>query len=155
MGDEQVGMKKIPYSIYIDRDLLCSLEAFAERHDKPKSLVVEAALTSFLRPEDSDRREAAITRRLDRIARLLERLDRNDKFTFEAIALFVRHWLTSYPGLAERSNAEARIKGAERYALFIEALGQRVRISGSTTLDELDLHMRPPSQPGESDPTAR
>jgi hypothetical protein len=40
----------------------------------PKSLVAEAAIGSFLSPDDSDRREAAIAKRLDRIVRVLERL---------------------------------------------------------------------------------
>jgi hypothetical protein len=37
---------------------------------QPKSLVAEAAIISFLSPDDSDRRKAAIAKRLDRIARV-------------------------------------------------------------------------------------
>jgi len=55
-------------------------------------LVAEAAIASFLSPDDSDRREAAIAKRLDRIVRVLERLERNDGITLETIALFIRFW---------------------------------------------------------------
>ena len=71
-------MKKTQLSIYLDPELFGSLDAYAERQGKPKSLVAEAAIASFLSPDDSDRREAAIAKRLDRIVRVLERLERND-----------------------------------------------------------------------------
>ena len=52
-------MKKVQLSIYLDPEIFASLEAYATRQGKPKSLVAEAALGSFLSPDDSDRREAA------------------------------------------------------------------------------------------------
>src|ERR1700709_2333179 len=99
-------MKKAQLSIYLDPHIFSSLEAFAKRQGKPKSLVAEAAIASFLSPDDSDRREAAIAKRLDRIWRVLERLERNDTVTLETIALFVRFWLT--PALPEHSSPAAR-----------------------------------------------
>ncbi|MGY4315321.1 putative transcriptional regulator [Bradyrhizobium sp. JR3.5] len=65
-------MKKIQLSIYLDPETFKTLEAFAKRRGQPKSLVAEAAIAAFLSPDDSDRREAAIAKRLDRIARVLE-----------------------------------------------------------------------------------
>lgn len=131
-------MKKAQLSIYLDPETFGSLEAFAKRQGKPKSLVAEAAIASFLSPDDGDRREAAIAKRLDRIVRVLERLERNDTVTLETIALFIRFWLTSTPALPEHSNPAARAKGAERYDRFIEALGRRLS-SGSTMLNEVTI----------------
>jgi predicted transcriptional regulator len=131
-------MKKAQLSIYLDPEVFRSLEAFAARQNKPKSLVVEAAVASFLSPDESDRREAAIAKRLDRIVRVLERLERNDGVALETIALFVRFWLTSTPALPEQSNPAARAKGAERYDRFVEALGRRLS-SGSTVLKEVSM----------------
>jgi predicted transcriptional regulator len=131
-------MKKAQLSIYLDPEIFRSLDAFAKRHGKPKSLVAEAAIASFLSPDDSDRREAAIAKRLDRIVRVLERLERNDTVTLETIALFVRFWLTSTPALPEHSSPTARAKGAERYDRFVEALGRRLS-SGSTILKEVSI----------------
>jgi predicted transcriptional regulator len=130
--------KKAQLSIYLDPEVFYSLEAFSKRHGKPKSLVAEAAIASFLSPDDSDRREAAIAKRLDRIVRVLERLERNDTITLETIALFIRFWLTSTPALPEQSNAAARAKGAERYDRFVEALGRRLS-SGASILKEVSL----------------
>ena len=133
-------MKKVQLSIYLDPEIFASLEAYATRQSKPKSLVAEAAIGSFLSPDDSDRREAAIAKRLDRIVRVLERLERNDGITLETVALFIRFWLTSTPALPEQSGPTARAKGAERYDRFVEALGRRLS-SGSSVLKEVSIEL--------------
>lgn len=130
--------KKVQLSIYLDPEVFNSLENFTKRSGKSKSLVAEAAISSFLTPDDGDRREAAIAKRLDRIVRLLERLERNDTIGLETIALFIRFWLTSTPALPEHSSPAARAKGAERYDRFVEALGRRLS-SGATILKEVSL----------------
>ncbi|UFW71447.1 CopG family transcriptional regulator [Bradyrhizobium sp. WU425] len=139
-------MKKIQLSIYLDPETFKTIEAFAQRRGQPKSLVAEAAIAAFLSPDDSDRREAAIAKRLDRIARLLERLERNDGVTLETVALFIRFWLTSTPALPEHSTPAARAKGAERYDRFVEALGRRLA-SGSTILKEVSIDMQASEKP--------
>ena len=141
-------MKKAQLSIYLDQEVFASLEAYAKRQGKPKSLVAEAAIGSFLSPDDSDRREAAIAKRLDRIVRVLERLERNDGVTLETIALFVRFWLTSTPALPEQSSPAARAKGAERYDRFVEALGRRLA-SGSTVLKEVSIELPEVDNPAQ------
>ena len=133
-------MKKVQLSIYLDPEIFACLEAYATRQSKPKSLVAEAAIGSFLSPDDSDRREATITKRLDRIVRVLERLERNDGITLETVALFIRFWLTSTPALPEQSSPAARAKGAERYDRFVDALGRRLS-SGSTVLKEVSIEL--------------
>ena len=134
-------MKKVQLSIYLDPDTFKTLDAFAKRRAQPKSLVAEAAIASFLSPDDSDRREAAIAKRLDRIARVLERLERNDTVTLETVALVIRFGLTSTPALPEHSTPAARAKGAGRYDRFVEALGRRLS-SGSTVLDEVSTDLQ-------------
>ena len=143
---ERVSMKKIQLSIYLDPDIFRTLDAFAKRRGQPRSLVAEAAIASFLSPDNSDRREAAFAKRLDRIARVLERLERNDSVTLETIALFIRFWLTSTPALPEQSSASARAKGTERYDRFVEALGRRLS-SGSTVLKEVSIDFQAPGTP--------
>ena len=142
-------MKKTQLSIYLDQEIFANLEAYARHQDKLKSLVAEAAIASFLSPDDSDRREAAIAKRLDRIVRVLERLERNNGITLETIGLFVRFWLTSTPALPEQSSPAARAKGAERYDRFVEALGRRLS-SGSTILKEVSIESLGVGHPGQA-----
>lgn len=130
--------KKEQLTVYLEPAALRALEGFARKRGAPKSLVAEAAVASFLSGDDADRREAAIVKRLDRIVRVLDRLERNDLIGLEALGLFIRSWLTSTPTLPEHASAAARAKGHERYDRFIEALGRRLA-SGSSLAAEIAL----------------
>jgi predicted transcriptional regulator len=117
-------------------DLAGKLADYASRKRVPQALVVEAALASYLSPDGADRLEAALARRLDRMTRQIERLERHVTISNEALALFVRFWLTSTPPLPDTAQAAAQAKGRERYEGFIEALGRRLA-RGRTLADEL------------------
>src|SRR5580704_17131666 len=117
-------------------DLAGKLADFANRKRVPQALVVEVALASHLSPDGADRLEAALARRLDRMTRQIERLERHVTISNEALALFVRFWLTSTPPLPDTAQAAAQAKGRERYEGFIEALGRRLA-RGRTLADEI------------------
>lgn len=119
-------MKKDRLNVYFDPSLTAELEALAARRKVSKSQVVEAALASYLSPDAADQREAAITRRLDRLTRAVERLERNQTITTEALALFIRFWLTTTPPLPDTKRDAAQAKGRERYEGFVETLGRRL-----------------------------
>jgi predicted transcriptional regulator len=117
-------------------DLAGKLADYANRKRVPQALVVEAALASHLSPDGADRLEAALARRLDRMTRQLERLERHVTISNEALALFIRFWLTSTPPLPDTAQPAAQAKGRERYEGFVEALGRRLA-RGRTLADEL------------------
>lgn len=117
-------------------ELAGRLADYAERKRVPQALVVETALASYLSPDNSERMEAALGRRLDRITRQIERLERHLTISNEALALFVRFWLTATPPVPDATNAAAQAKGRERYEGFIEALGRRLA-NGQTLLAEV------------------
>jgi predicted transcriptional regulator len=117
-------------------DLAGKLADYANRKRVPQALVVEAALASHLSPDGANRLEAALARRLDRMTRQMERLERHVTISNEAVALFIRFWLTSTPPLPDTAQAAAQAKGRERYEGFIEALGRRLA-RGRTLADEL------------------
>jgi len=107
-------------------DLAAQLADYAGRKRVPQALVVETALSSYLSPDNSERMEAALGRRLDRLTRLVERLERHVTISNEALALFVRFWLTVTPPLPDTAQPAAQAKGRERYEGFVEALGRRL-----------------------------
>jgi hypothetical protein len=117
-------------------DLACQLADYASRKRVPQALVVETALVSLLSPDGANRLEAALARRLDRMSRQIETLDRHVTITNEALALFIRFWLTSTPPLPDTAQAGAQTKGRERYEGFLEALGRRLA-RGRTLADEV------------------
>jgi predicted transcriptional regulator len=113
-------------SVYLDPTLMAQLTELANRKKQSMSLVAEAAIASFLTPDDSDRREAAVTRRLDRLVRQADRLERDLAVSVEAMALFIRYWLTVTPSIPQDFQAVAQAEGRDRFASFLKMLGQRL-----------------------------
>ena len=113
-------------NVYFPPELLRQLIDLADRKKLSRSSIVEAAVNSFLSPDGADRIEAAFTRRLDRLSRQVQRLERDLTLSTETLALFIRFWLTVTPPLPADAQAVAQVKGRERYESFIEALGRRL-----------------------------
>nr|WP_278533400.1 CopG family transcriptional regulator [Komagataeibacter rhaeticus] len=126
------------YTFRLPPDLVDRIAEYATRRHVTQAAVVEAALASFLSPDGPDRLESALSRRLDRMTREIERLDRHVTITNETLAVFVRFWLTSTPPLPDGAMAAARVKGRERYDGFVEAVGRR--LAGSHGFAEELLH---------------
>lgn len=126
-------------------ELTRRLADYAARKRVSQAVVIEAALESYLSPDGPDRLEAALARRLDRLSRAGERLERHITIGNEALALFVRFWLTSTPPLPKSLQGATSAKGKDRYAGFIEALGRRVT-QGPFLADDIATEM-----PGDRD----
>jgi predicted transcriptional regulator len=107
-------------------ELAGQLADYANRKRVHQALVVETALSAFLSPDNSERMEAALGKRLDRLTRQVDRLERHIAISNEALALFVRFWLTATPPLPDTAQPAAQAKGRERYERFVEALGRRL-----------------------------
>jgi predicted transcriptional regulator len=118
--------KKAQISVYLDSDVMAMLSAYAARREQSLSLIAEAAIASFLSPDDADRREAAVAKRLDQIDRRLTRIERDVGISVETMAVFIRFWLATTPALPEPAAQAARAKAGERYDSFIAALGRRL-----------------------------
>jgi predicted transcriptional regulator len=123
-------------------DLAGRLADYALRKRVPQALIVETALASFLSPDASERLEGALGRRLDRLTRQVERLERHVTISNEALALFVRFWLTATPPLPDTAEPAAQAKGRERYEGYVEALGRRLA-KGRTLADEISQEIAP------------
>ena len=123
-------------NVYFPPELLKQISDLADRRKLSRSAIVEAAVASFLSPDGADRREAAFARRLDRLSRQMQRLERDVGLTAETLALFIRFWLTITPPLPNDAQAAAQAKGRERFEGFVEALGRRFQ-KGQSFLREI------------------
>ncbi|CAN7651983.1 ribbon-helix-helix protein, CopG family [Agrobacterium genomosp. 3] len=117
-------------------EMIEQIRDLSERKSISRSAIVEAAVASFLSPDNADRREAAFARRMDRLSRQVQRIERDLGVTAETVALFVRFWLTITPPLPSDAHAAAQAKGRERYEGFIETLGVRLQ-KGQSFLREI------------------
>ncbi|MBY4893512.1 CopG family transcriptional regulator [Rhodobacteraceae bacterium N5(2021)] len=134
-------MAKIRLNVYFDPDLFDQLEATATSRRVPMTHIVEAALASFLTPDEADQREAALVRRLDRMMRAIERFERDQEITGEALALFIRFWLSAIPPVQDDLREAAMAQGKERYTGFVENLARRLA-KGSTLAKELSRNVK-------------
>lgn len=126
-------MKKPFLTVYLAPELLDLLVAQARRRGVPKSTVAEAAIASFLTPDAAQQQEAALGRRLDRLNRHADRLERDLEIAVEMLALFVRSWMAATPTLPDGAQAAARARGLDRYEKFVETLGRRLAAGRSFT----------------------
>jgi hypothetical protein len=124
--------------VFLPPELVRALHEDARRRRRSKSEVHRAAVAAWLSPDGAEALEAALARRLDRLSRQQERLERNLLIALEAHALFVRLWLTASPPLAEDGRAAADAKGRERYAAYVDALGRRLAAGRSLVAEVLE-----------------
>ncbi|PYE84176.1 CopG family transcriptional regulator [Phyllobacterium leguminum] len=118
--------KKTQISVYLEPDIMRMLSDYAARRDQSMSLIAEAAIASFLSPDDAERREAILAKRLDQLDRRMTRLERDVGIAVETLAVFIRFWLATTPALPEPAAQAARAKAGERYEAFVTALGRRL-----------------------------
>ncbi|MDK7587423.1 CopG family transcriptional regulator [Alcaligenes faecalis subsp. phenolicus] len=103
-----------------------------------KSSIVAAALSSFLSPDAADQREAAIGKRLDRLTRQFERLERDQQILIETLALYVRYFLTVSPPVPAEQQEALRAQGKLRYAQFVDQLARHLQRGHSLVRDVHD-----------------
>ena len=83
-------MSQTRLNLFIQPEHAKRLDELAAMKGISKSSIVAAALASWLSPDAADRREAAIAKRLDRLMRQFERLERDQNIEIETLALFIR-----------------------------------------------------------------
>jgi hypothetical protein len=141
---------KSRFNCYFDPKLADRLSELALRQGVHRSQLVEAAVASFLSPDALDRREAAYVRRLDRISRQIERVERDLTIAIEAQALFVRFWLSVTAPVAPSQQAASKAQGSQRYHGFIETLGRRLQ-RGDSLVREISQEIWPDQQRQEQE----
>lgn len=123
-------------SAYVSDGVAERLELAAKRPGTNKSAIVDAALDRFLNPERDASGDAALIRRLDRMSRQLDHVDRDLSIIAETVALFARYYLTITPPLPSGDQDAARALGRERFERFVAQVGKRVA-AGATLVAEV------------------
>ena len=144
--------KKVPISVYLDPDIMATLSDYAGRREQPLSLIAEAAIASFLSPDDAERREAVIAKRLDQNERRLNRMESDIVISVETMAVFIRFWLNTTPALPEPAAQAARAMVGKRYEAFIAALGRRLAQEPKLRQEIVEDVGESPPNATESDP---
>ncbi len=119
-------MSRARLNLYLQPAHAKRLSALAAMRGLSKSSIVAVALASFLSPEGADQREAVIARRLDRLTHQFDLLERDQTILIEAVALFIRHYLTVSTPVPPEHQETVRAQGRARFEQFVEQLGRHL-----------------------------
>ena len=129
-------------NLFIERDHARRLDELSAKKGVSKSSIVAAALASWLSPDAADKREAAMAKRLDRLSRQFEKLERDQNILIETVALYVRYYLTVSTPLPESHQEAARSQGRARFEQFVEQLGRHI-LRGRSLVREIYEELEP------------
>lgn len=135
-------MSRARLNLFIEPEHARRLDELAAMKGISKSSIVAAALTSWLSPDSGDQREAAIAKRLDRLSRQFEKLERDQTILIETLALYVRYFLTVSTPVPEAHQEAVRAQGKARYGQFIERLGRHL-MRGHSLVKEVYEEIEP------------
>lgn len=136
-------------NLFIEPEHARRLDDLAAHRGVSKSSLVAAALSSFLSPDGADQREAALARRLDKLSRQFDKLDRDQNILIETVSLYLRYYLTVSPPVPESHQEAARAQGKARYGQFIDQLSRHLQ-RGRSLVREVHEELYP-----EVDPAAQ
>ena len=135
-------MSRARLNLFLEREHARRLDELAAMKGISKSSIVAAALASWLSPDSGDQREAAMAKRLDRLSRQFEKLERDQVILIEAVALYVRYFLTVSTPVPEAHQDAARAQGKARYTQFIEQLSRHL-MRGQSLIKDLHEEISP------------
>jgi len=131
-------MSRTRLNLFIEPEHARRLDELATMKGLSKSSIIAAALASFLSPDSSDQREAAIAKRLDRLSRQFDKLERDQNILIETMALYVRYFLTVSTPVPEAHQEAARAQGRARFEQFVEQLGRHLLRGRSLVKDVVE-----------------
>lgn len=130
-------MRRARLNLFIEPEHARRLDELATKIGVSKSSLVAAALASWLSPASGEQREVAMGKRLDRLSRQFERLERDQNILIETVALYVRYYLTVSAPVPEAHQEAARAQGRLRFTQFVEQLGRRWQ-KGRRLIDDIE-----------------
>lgn len=113
------------------------IEEAAQKRGISVSGLVQVSLVAFLEA-DKDKRDASMFRSLDRILRLLGKLDRDSLISSESLALFIQYELAIKPPVPVSDQASAKAQGHERFVQFIKRVAARIDKGKSLVSEIID-----------------
>ena len=146
-------MSQYRLNLFIAPEHARRLDDLAIKKGVSKSSIVAAALASWLSPDAGDQCEAPIAKRLDRLTRQFDRLERDQAILIETVALYVRYYLTVSTPVPEAHQDAARAQGKVRFTQFVEQLGRHL-LRGHSLLRDLVEEIRPDTVRREADEAA-
>jgi hypothetical protein len=129
---------KCRLTVHLSQSINSSLMSAARKPGGSKSSIVELALEQFLANDTNPISDASLLRRLDHMSRTMGRMARDGQVALEALALFVRYYLTITPPLQAEDKDAARALGHERFETFVQQIGKRLAVGASLLTEVME-----------------
>ena len=115
-------------TIRIPKELQTQYKQYRLTHARKAALnsIYLTALEKFLSPEEAEKQEAAIAKRLDRIDRRLKSIEKRNEILAETLALYIRGYLTISIELPDDQKPAALAQAGRRWKKFMEILADRL-----------------------------
>ncbi|WP_447763778.1 CopG family transcriptional regulator [Sphingopyxis panaciterrae] len=117
---------QVRHQLFIDRDLSDRLSLLARKPGLTKSTILAEALEAWIVRKGVNELQERFGPRLDGLAHVLARIERNSQIEIEILALLVRYLLASVPPVAEGDDV-ARAQGRERFEWFTMKVAEAFR----------------------------
>ena len=118
---------------YLPSDLHKRFAAFCAASGTSESAVAQAALTQYL---DRTGDFPLLMRRMDRLGRAVERVQRDLDVVSEALAVWIQLWFAHTPSIPEEAKRAARSESAKRYQQFVDHVASKLA-GGHRFVDDL------------------
>ncbi len=122
---------KVRHQLFLPSQVSARLEALAEKPGASKSAILADAVSAWLDRRGRSELDERFGQRLDRIADLLDRLERDSHILLETLALFIRYELAINPPLSESDQA-GRAAAAKRFEAFLAQVARQIAVGRRT-----------------------
>jgi len=126
-------MKRKNIHPYLSPELYEQFKAYCKRVSPTESSVIESALKEYF---DDSKDMNLLLRRLDRIGRYLNRLERDINATAEALAVYVQLWFAHTPRIGDNEKDAARQEAWNQYQKFVDYVANQMA-GGHRFIDDL------------------
>lgn len=126
-------VEKVRHQLFLPKPVSDRLEMLAAKPGASKSAILADAVTAWLNRRGASELEDKFALRLDRLTKVLGRVERDGNVLLETLALFVRYELAIHAPLAEH-DAAGRALAAKRFEAFVAQVGRQVAAGRRTIL---------------------
>ena len=130
------------HALYLSELMSERLELMAQTQQLAKSEILERALAQLLSPEASSGAGAICALRQDRMARAIDRLERDLAMTTELVVYLLRYTLYVTPPLPEPEREAARALSRKHFDLVVSEIARVLRSDQRFAKRVQDLMMK-------------
>ena len=126
-------MNAVRIQPYVSDNTYKQLKKESRLPGRTVSSIIEAALQEYF---DDAKDFPLVLRRLDRIQRAIERVERDQQMLTEAFAVFVQIWFAHTPKIDSDSKNAAQRQAMDRYNQFVDFVAKKIT-SGHRFIDDM------------------